>query len=308
MSESAPAGAGRSLVGPLPLLRYLVLRTETHAYCGALAFFALIGFYPFCSLLLWFCRSGLHWPPAGAVVLEALREYYPEGQGFLLRNLDLSLEQFGRGMGIRSVFWILLGAAGFFIPLETAFNHLWGARAHRPYWRNQAIGFLLTSVCCILGVLFVLATAGLQAAIGALVPVDLVARGLRYLALRLSGLAFAVTAIFLFYRFLPNCRVRSADVFPGAVLAGIVTEAARSLYLVALPLLDLQKTQGPYYISISFVLLVYFLSFVLLGGAFFAAKPHSASVVDDDAKPLPTERAGAPADGDPSPPVPDGAH
>lgn len=271
MSESAPARAWRQLVRPLPLLRYLVLRTETHAYCGALAFFALIAFYPSCSLLLWLCRSGLQWAPAQAVVLEALREYYPEGQGFLVRNLEVSIEQYGRAMGARSAFWILLGAAGFFVPLETAFNQLWGVRQHRPYWRNQAIGFLLTAVCSVLGLLFVLGTAGIQSGIAALVPVDFLARGLRYLALRVIGLAFAVTAIFLFYRFLPNCRVRSADVFPSAVLAGVVTEAARALYLLALPQLDLQKSQGPYYISISFVLLVYFLSFVLLGGAFLAA-------------------------------------
>lgn len=280
MSESAPARAFRQLVRPLPLLRYLVIRTETHAYCGALAFFALIAFYPSCSLLLWLCRTGLGWPPAQAVVLEALREYYPEGQGFLVRNLEVSVEQYGRAMGLRSAFWILLGAAGFFVPLETAFNQLWGAPKHRVYWRNQAIGFLLTTACCFLGLLFVFGTAGAQAAIAAVVPVELLARGLRYLALRGVGLAFAVTAIFLFYRFLPNCPVRSADVFPSALLAGIVTEGARSLYLLVLPQLELQKTQGPYYISISFVLLAYFLSFVLLGGAFLAADRSRAPTVN----------------------------
>jgi len=35
-----------------PLFRYLILQTETHAFCLALACAALIGFYPFCTLLL----------------------------------------------------------------------------------------------------------------------------------------------------------------------------------------------------------------------------------------------------------------
>jgi hypothetical protein len=35
--------------------------------------------------------------------------------------------------------------------------------------------------------------------------------------------------------------------------------------------MQLYKTQGPYYLSISFVLLAYFESFVVLGGAFLAA-------------------------------------
>ena len=34
------------LARPLPLLRYLILATETHAFSGSLAFFMLIGFYP----------------------------------------------------------------------------------------------------------------------------------------------------------------------------------------------------------------------------------------------------------------------
>jgi len=248
-------------------------------YCGALAFFALIAFYPFSSLLLWVSRYALPWGPADGVVLETLREYYPEGQTFLLRNLEVSVEQYGRAMRGRSIFWILLGAAGFFIPLETAFNQVWGAKAHRSYWSNQAVGFLLTSACCGLGVLFVLATAGLHAVIASVVPGEFLARAVRYVVLRLVALCFSVMVIFLFYRFLPNCRVRSRDVALAAVVAGIAAEAVRSVYLLALPLLDLQKSQGPYYISISFVLLVYFESFVLLGGAFLAARPDATAEV-----------------------------
>jgi membrane protein len=273
MHDSAGARLRFHLAHPLPLLDHLVMRTESHAYCAGLAFFALVAFYPSCLLLLSVSDHVLHWGAAETVIRETLREYYPEGQDFLVRNLEVSVRQYGRGLTALAVFWVLLGAAGVFVPLETAFNQLWGAREHRPYWRNQAVGLLLTGACCGLAFVFVFATAGVQAGAAGLALPPLPGRAVGYAALRLSALATTVTAIFVFYRFLPNCRVRSAEVWPAAVVAGIVAEAVRWLYLQALPVLQLQKSQGPYYVSVSFVLLAYVEAFVLLGGAYLAARP-----------------------------------
>ena len=282
MTERASARIGWHLRHPLPLLEHVVLRTESHAYCAGLAFFALVGFYPSCLLVLWVSRHALQWTPADTVILQTLREYYPEGQEFLLRNLALSVGQYGREMTLPAVFWILLGAAGVFIPLETAFNRLWGAAEHRPYWRNQAVGFLLTGACYGIAFLYVMATAGLQTFINGLSLSPILGRALIYGALRLTALSLSVTAIFLFYRFLPNCRVRADDVFPAALVAGIASEVVRSFYLLALPMLQLQRSQGPYYISVSFVLLAYFEAFVVLAGAFLAARPAAARPSPDD--------------------------
>jgi uncharacterized BrkB/YihY/UPF0761 family membrane protein len=283
MHESAVARVRFHLLHPLPLLQHLVARTESHAYCAGLAFFALVAFYPFCLMLLWVFGQVLQWDPAVTVINETLREYYPEAQVFLVRNLDVSLRQYGRDLTATAVFWILLGAAGVFVPLETAFNQLWGAREHRPYWRNQAVGFLLTAACCALAFLFVFTTAGVRAGLGGIDMPPFLQRALGYTALRLSALGLSVAAIFLFYRFLPNYRVRSADAWPAAVAAGVVAEAVRWVYLQALPLLHLQKSQGPYYVSVSFVLLAYVEAFVLLGGAYVAAHPGVPSAEDLEA-------------------------
>ncbi|HET7293970.1 MAG TPA: YihY/virulence factor BrkB family protein [Vicinamibacteria bacterium] len=263
---------------PLPLLKHLVLRTEIHAYCAAIAFFALVAFYPLCTLSLWAAKGALAGTPAHAVMVETLREYYPQGQDFLLRNLEVTSARHARAGDLVSVVWILLGAAGVFVPLETAFNRTWRFPEHRPYWRNQAVGLLLTAACCGLAALFVAVTAGLHSAIGALAPAPVVASGLRYLGLRVVALSVSIAAIFLFYRFLPNGPVRAGDVFPAAVVAGVVAEAVRYAFLLALPLLDLQWSQGPYYVSVSFVLLAYFEAFVLVGGCFLAAPPEEDPV------------------------------
>jgi membrane protein len=273
MRESATARVRWHLTHPLPLLEHLVLRTESHAYSAGLAFFALVGFYPFCLFLVWVTGDVLHWPAGSTVIRETLREYYPEAQAFLLRNLDASLEQHGSELTFASVVWILMGAAGIFIPLETALNTLWGVRQHRPYWRNQAVGFLLTTAGVCLAFVFVALTASLVNLVGNLALGRLAERALSYAVLRGSALALSVAAIFLLYRYLPNHEVGSRQVLPAAIAAGVVAEGVRWVYLRVLPLLDLPKSQGPYYVSVSFALLAYFEAFVLMGGAYMAARP-----------------------------------
>jgi uncharacterized BrkB/YihY/UPF0761 family membrane protein len=254
----------------LPLFKYLVLKTETHAFCGSLAFFTLLGFYPFCFLLLALAKQVFHWSSPEEVIVFTLSDYYPTGKEFLLRNLQVSVSLYGDKIAPGSVFWVLLGAAGFFVPLEAAFNRLWNFKDDRPYWRNQIIGFLLTSACCALAVFFILCTAVFYSAISRLIFWELPARVLRYVSFKISAICFSVSAIFLFYKFLPNGKVHASQVLPAAILAGVIAEGVRWIYLLALPFLQLQKSQGPYYVSLSFALLAYVEAFVLMGGAFLA--------------------------------------
>jgi membrane protein len=273
MRESATARLRWHLTHPLPLFEHLVLRTESHAYSAGLAFFALVGFYPFCLLLVWVTGDVLRWPAGLTVIRETLREYYPEGQEYLLRNLEASVTQHGSELTLASAIWILMGAAGVFIPLEGALNTLWGVRQHRPYWRNQAVGFLLTTAGVLLAFVFVFVTAALVNLVLSLHLARLPERALSYAVLRGSALALSVAAIFLLYRYLPNHEVHSREVLPAALAAGVVAEAVRWVYLRSLPFLEVPKSQGPYYVSVSFALLAYFEAFVLMGGAYIAARP-----------------------------------
>ncbi|HEY3132331.1 MAG TPA: YihY/virulence factor BrkB family protein [Acidobacteriota bacterium] len=254
-----------------PLFEYLVLKTETHAFCGSLAFFSTLGFYPFCQLLLLFAKNILHWSSAYNVIVSALTEYYPAGQTFLVRNLEWSVAQSGSGIQPQSIFWVLLGSAGFFVPMEAAFNRLWNFKTDRPYWKNQLIGFLLTCACCILAVIFISLMALVYSSVSNIIFWDFLARALRYLALKISALCFSVAAIFLFYKFLPNGKVPSAQVLPAAMWVGVIAEVVQWVFALVLPYMQLPRSQGPYYVSISFALFAYCEAFVLLGGAFLAS-------------------------------------
>jgi membrane protein len=255
----------RRLANPLPLLRYLLLTTETHALCGSLAFFAMLGFYPLGQLLVWLARHALRSQAALDVVRLALQSYYPVGQDFLLRNLELSAEQLGARVSLHGGLWILLGGAGVFIPLETAFNRLWGFTNHRPYWLNQLVGFVLTLACWLL-------TLGLVLGLALAPPL------LRAPLLHAGTIAAGAAGIFLCYLLLPHGHVKATAALPAAVLTALAAEAVRLVFTLALPLLDLPASQGPYHVSVSFLVFIYVEAFVLLAGAFLAAEAMREAV------------------------------
>jgi membrane protein len=249
----------RRTLQPLPLLNKLLLSIETHALCGALAFFAMLGFYPLSVLLISLAKYVLRSPGAHQVVRLGVQSYYPAGQEFLLRNLEASSSQLRGELSLVVALWIFLGGAGVFIPLEMAFNRLWGFELSRSYWHNQLVGFLLTVACWAIAVVLVL-------------TVSLAPPSYRAPALWLAAPTLAAVAIFLAYRLLPHGHVPAAIALPAAVLTATVCELVRRVFLLVLPYLDLSRSHGPFQVSVSFLMFAYVEAFVLLAGADLAAE------------------------------------
>ena len=261
----------RELKNLVPLFRYLILQTETHAFCLGLAGAALLGFFPSCLVMLAIFKNILHWDSAYRVLLDTLRAYFPVSQDFVVYNLGIYLGWMGRRTQIASLLWVLLGAAGVFIPLETGLNRLWKVAQDRPYWLNQLVGFSLTIVCTFLGLVF-LSISTLLHGIVRMVPLlpDIVRGAMTFIIIRTTTTCFFVVVIFALYKFLPNRKIDAAQVLPAAILAGIMAEFVRIVFKQFIP--NLTPTQGPFAISVTFLLLTYFETFVVLGCAFLASQ------------------------------------
>src|SRR5438876_12374340 len=95
-----------------PLFRYLILQTETHAFCLAVAAAALLGFFPSCLVMLAVLKNILKWNAGYVAMLDTVRVYLPTwdttDQDFVIRNLRARLEGFGQGTGLTSLLWVLL--------------------------------------------------------------------------------------------------------------------------------------------------------------------------------------------------------
>jgi len=261
---------GREFRNLFPLFRYLILQTETHAFCLALACAALVGFYPTCLVMLSVLKHILRWDAAYNVFIDTVRLYYPRDEEFVIRNLmESSLPS--RSVELGSLVWILLAATGIFVPLETGFNRLWQVREDRPYWANQIVGFLLAVGCSLLALVFVAISTFIQFFVG-FMPFEILRRGLDYIVIRTVTTCFFIVTIWALYKFLPNRKIATREVLPAAILAGIMAEMVRMIYQLVLPVTNLAATQGPFVVSVSFVLLAYFETFVVLGGAFLASR------------------------------------
>src|SRR5262249_9132833 len=139
-------------------------------FCLALACAALIGFYPFCVLLLSVMKHQLHWDTGYQVLLNTLRVFYPTakdfGRDFLQYNLEVSVGSAGGRLEIGSVLWVFLGAAGVFIPLEAGLNRLWKVDHDRPYWQNQVVGLTLTFALWALAIAFIVINSLIKIIVG----------------------------------------------------------------------------------------------------------------------------------------------
>ena len=217
-----------------------------------------------CFLLLSLTGQVLHWQGAHDVIEYALRIYYPSSQDFLIRNLDVSVQVSGRNLRLGSIIWVFLGAAGVFIPLEAGLNRLWRVKEDRSYWRNQMVGLSLTAACVVLALIFVAVNASIQSVTHpplAWIGIHLLQSISDHLILQVTAVCFFSAAIFLFYKFLPNQHIDSMQVLPAAIVAGIGAEVVKDVYVLLLPLTDIATSggsQGPFYVSVNFVLLAYF--------------------------------------------------
>src|SRR5436309_9027877 len=132
----------------LPTLRYLT-RTEAHTFAFSVAANAILSFFPFMVLLMWLIRNVFHSQTMFNVVVDLLKDHLPAGQDFVIRNLTYLVKTRQR-VKMASLVILLITSTGIFLPLEVAFNRIWGFPKNRSYLGNQIISLLLAFSCGIL--------------------------------------------------------------------------------------------------------------------------------------------------------------
>jgi len=253
-------------------LRYL-LRTEVHTFAFSVAANAILSFFPFVLLLLTLIRRVFQSRVMYDVVVSLLRDYVPAGQDFVIRNLNALVDARQRAQ-VFSLVILLITSTGVFMPLEVALNRIWGFRNNRSYLGNQLISLGLTFASGSLALLSVWATAGnvtfLKTALhghGAWI-IQLVG----FLSMKAFAITASIAIFFLIYWLLPNGKVPARAVLPAAVLMGLLSEALKYAYILALPWLNFAEVYGPFAISVSLMFWAFLTGMLLLTGAHLSAR------------------------------------
>ena len=266
----------------LATLRYLT-QTEIHTFAFSVAANAILSFFPFVVLLTWLVHNVFHSPAMFQAIMDLLKNQLPTGQDFVVRNLTILVASRHR-VKIVSVIILLISSSGVFLPLEVAFNQVWGFRKNRSYLGNQIISFVLAVSCGILGLLSVSLAAGNRLALAFIMhghDQNLFFDAIMFVVLKIFAMLATVAIFFLIYWLLPNGKVPARTVFPAAVAMGIVWEVAKYVYILALPWLNFHEVYGPFTISVTLMFWAFVSGMLVLAGAHLAAGP---AVATDDLK------------------------
>lgn len=254
--------------------RYL-LRTDVHTFAFSVAANAILSFFPFVVLVMTLIRRVFHSRVMYEVMVELLRDYLPAGQEFVIRNLNAMVDTRHR-VQVVSLLILLVTSSGVFMPLEVALNRIWRFPNNRSYLGNQLISLGLAFGCGMLALLSIAMTAGNVALMGFLL------RGhgsgfiriLGFVVMKAFAIAASIAIFFLIYWVLPNGKVPARSVFPIAIIMGLLSEALKYGYILALPWLNFGEVYGPFALSVSMMFWAFLTGLLLLAGANLSAEEH----------------------------------
>ncbi|MBL8150231.1 MAG: YihY/virulence factor BrkB family protein, partial [Blastocatellia bacterium] len=126
-----------------------ITSTQTYSHTSAIAFNALLSFFPFIILLLVICSKVLRWEEGFEMILTLLKEHYlPVSEEFITKSLRAIANS--NKVALFSIGSLIFTSAGLFAPIELALNHAWQVREERPFWKSQLIAFGLVIGCGLL--------------------------------------------------------------------------------------------------------------------------------------------------------------
>jgi YihY family inner membrane protein len=258
----------------LPTLRYL-LKTESHTFAFSVAANAILSFFPFIFLLMWLVRNVFHSQAMLQVVDQLVRDHLPVAQGFVIRNLGAILDRAGHKIQIASIIMLLISSSGVFLPLEVAFNRIWGFSTNRSYLGNQLVSLLLAFACGTLALFSVALAVGNESALSFILQghADFIVKVIAFIALKAFATVASIAIFFLIYWILPNGKVAGRSVLPAAVAMGLLWELAKYVYMVILPWLNFRDVYGPFYVSVTLMFWAFISGLMVLAGAHLVAGP-----------------------------------
>ena len=244
-------------------------------YAASVAYYALLSVFPFFLLLFSILGLVASRESRHAAVVTFLMRAFPTHIDFLSAQLD-ALQKTRLRLGVGGAVALVWAALGFFSAISSAVNYAWRVEKPRSYLRHKLFSFFMLLAAGLMLMLALVVGSVFQMGHATWVA-ELVARfpGLGVLGtffFRFTPLLFFILVVGLIYYFVPNARVRFRDVWPGAILTGLLWQIALegfSYYVRDMSRFNL--VHGSVAAVVVFLVWVYTSSVVLLYGVEFTA-------------------------------------
>jgi membrane protein len=265
-------------------------------YASSIAFFALLSLFPFLLLSLSVLGTFTASDHDRAVVLDFVLRYFPRQFDFVTTQID-AFRQRTTVLGIGGSVVMIWAALGFFGSITTAVNYAWRVERQFGYWKHKLVSFLMlvaAAVLMVVGLLLLSARTVVQATWFA----SVLERSPRLGYFESVLVEWATTLIFisvvgLLFYFVPNARVRFKDVWPGAVVTGMLWRLALMGFGWYVRDLSRFSVHGSVAAVVVFLMWVYLSSVILLYGVeFTVAYARLRRLIPEDLPPLNPEERG----------------
>jgi membrane protein len=246
---------------------------------AAMSYFGLMALFP--ALLLMLAMSNRI--TAATELLSHAVEVFP-GSGKFLRDTIRSMSSVSTGVIVTCVIVTIWAGSWVFAVIERALNRIWGTTS-RTFWHGRALTIGMIGIVGVLLALSVFATSLVVALRDmaerlsprqvAHYPILLSVGSVLWQGIFAIG-SFLVTAILfvIVYRFMPKAEVTLRDTLPGAIIGGLLWEAAKYVFAWALTYFHYDQIYGSVGAVVAVLTWSYVSSLILLFGAQLTAVFH----------------------------------
>jgi membrane protein len=247
-------------------------RSDNLTYAASIAYYSLLSLFPL--FLLAFSLLGQAAADDRNAVLEFVFRYFPANFEFITTQLDAFRGADTVTFGVAGTIALVWGALGVFGAITTAVNYAWGVESRASFWKHKLISFLMLCVAGLLLLIALLLVSGSQI-VGASWFGDVLAgfpalAVLRGLTVRSATTVLFVVVVAFIYYFVPNTEVRFRDVWPGAIVTGLLWKGALSAFSwYVRDMSRFTRVNGSIAAVVVFLIWVYVQAVILLYGVEF---------------------------------------
>ena len=201
---------------------------------ASIAYYSILSLFPLAIGLVTLFSMVLEADVVEAEVHRFFQTYLPGSHGILQANVE-SVSNIRGVLGIVSIVGLLWSASLLFGAITRAVNRAWDIEQDRPFYIDKPRQILMALCVAPFFLLSLVLTSGLQFIAGEEIPVlgrlaFLEHNGINALARPVPF--FFTFVIFMFiYKFTPMTRTHWRYTWPGALLAALLFEAAKSIFI-----------------------------------------------------------------------------
>jgi membrane protein len=250
---------------------------------AAMSYFGLLTLFPGLIMLLAFGKRLAAGTDVLNEMLRRVAQAYP-GSGEFLDSTVRSLSDLGTGVIITCILVTLWAGSWVFAVVERALNRIWNTTS-RAFLHGRALTLGMIGIVGMLLTVSVLVTSllvAVQQLAGRLSPHQLerwtwigsLGSAFWQVVFVLVSIVVTVILFMLVYRFMPNARVHLRDTIPGAIIGGLLWEAAKYIFAWSLHYFHYDQIYGSVGAVVAVLTWGYVSSLILLYGAQLTAVFH----------------------------------